>query len=47
MSGFLVYFGTFVVIVVGSWLLRRRSNSVDDYYERDYRDPQSSTLEGS
>ena len=39
MSGILIYFGTFLVIVIGGWLLRRRSRSVDDYYDREYKDP--------
>ncbi|MBU1225767.1 MAG: hypothetical protein KJ698_00960 [Actinobacteria bacterium] len=39
MYGALLFFGTLVVVIVGTWLLRRRSRTVDDYYERDYQDP--------
>jgi hypothetical protein len=37
--GALLFFGTLAVIIVGTLLLRRRSRTVDDYYERDYQDP--------
>ena len=39
MFGVLSFFGALTAIVVGTWLLRRRSKSVDEYYERDHQDP--------
>jgi hypothetical protein len=37
--GAFLFFGTVVAVILGGWLLRRWSGSVDDYYERDYQDP--------
>ena len=39
MPGALIYFGAIAVIIVGTWLLRRRSKTIDDYYDRDFQDP--------
>ena len=39
MTGILVLFGTLAVVIVGGWLLRRRLEPVDSYYEREYQGP--------
>ena len=39
MTGALGFFGTLAVVIVGAWLLRRRTERGDSYYEREYQEP--------
>jgi len=37
--GHIIYSVLIVLVIVGAWWLRRRSSVVDDYHERDFKDP--------
>lgn len=37
--GYFLLFGAVGVVSYLGWRLRRRSREVDDYYEREYKDP--------
>lgn len=37
--GYIIYSVLIVLVIVGAWWLRRRSSVVDDYHERDFKDP--------
>ena len=37
--GYLLFFGTIALILMGGWLIRRYTRSYEDYHEREHQDP--------